>query len=627
MIAKKLMLLAAVAVLGACGGGGQDSWQAGPHAAPLAAEAPAQPRSAAAEALPVQVYLAFYGAAPGNPAYLGYLQTMQGSNEFVMARQVGTPFASIGHEELATTVLTNIGVTAASTNSVAYAALSAAVAQIFAFYPNDRAIVVLNLVRGLQNLENNATYGAAARAFNSNTLSAYSYATNPNNTQNEPAGPVLAGVVAKGPLNNAAVGVYNLNADGSKGSLLASGSTAADGTGRFSIRLPSRPAGGVLLEVTGGTYTSAYDGASVTSQKISAMLGSVAAGGESGISVNPLSDMSVGVTRTYLSQGYSLSASLNSAHQWTAWSFGLKTAPNRIAPKFDVTQAPSDPEAVHLALVLAALDTLGKRLSPSNPDAIFASLSADFADGFFDGWNGTQRVALNGASMSASVGTTEFLKAFAVTFTGAAAGWRPAYVDAHFNAGTVTEAYQARIIPVYVASQLSTYFPPRLSSPLPKTTSLDASATGYSCASGAQLSFASDGSAVCGQGAYYSCWGATLITSSTGSVSCSDGGIPIYHAAETPRYTAPTIAPYTASSVDSYLAATTIGEPASGTIPIFRATAARLFTQAEREAMMANDRAAGDAAAAKVSGLGVPTELQMEWMRRMGDALIASVGR
>lgn len=67
--------------------------------------------------------------------------------------------------------------------------------------------------------------------------------------------------------------------------------------------------------------------------------------------------------------------------------------------------------------------------------------------------------------------------------------------------------------------------------------------------------------------------------------------------------------------------------PSSGTIPIFRATAAHIFTQAEREAMMANDRAAGDAAAAKVSGLGVPNDLQMEWLKKIGDAMVASVGR
>jgi hypothetical protein len=621
MRGKKFLLAAAAAlVLVACGGGGGVDR---PEAT-LLAQAPQQaPARMAAEATPVQLYLAFYGVAPANPTYTGYWATQQASGPEAVALTLASQFSSTGNATLATTVLTNMGVTAASTNSAAYAALSQALAQIFAVYPSHRGIVVLNLVNLLKDLEDNATYGAAARAFNSSTVAAYEYATNTANVT--PAGPMLSGVAAKGPLRNAAVGVYNLNSDGSKGALLANGTTAADGTGRFSVALPSRPAGGVLIEVTGGTYTSAYDGATVASQKISAMLGSVSPAGESGLSINPLTDMSIALTRDYVSQNYPLAASLASADKWVSWSFGMKTAPTRIVPIFDATQAPTDPEAVHLALVLAALDTLGKRLSPANPDAIFASLSADFADGFFDGYTRSGRVTLNGSAIAVSTGTTEFLKAFAVTMTGTAAGWRPAYLDAHFRAGTVVENYQARIIPVYVAAELAAYFPRTLTTPLPKTTSLDARATGYSCASGAQLSFTASGTAVCGQGAYYSCAGAVLVTSGS-SVSCSDGGIPFFHVAEPAVFTAPTLVPYSASTMTPYLAATTIGEPSSGTIPVFRAAAAHLLTQAERDAMLANDRAAGDAAAARVSGLGVPNALQLEWLGKIGDAMLASVG-
>jgi hypothetical protein len=437
--------------------------------------------------------------------------------------------------------------------------------------------------------------------------------------------PVVSGVAAKGLLNNANVAVYNLNGDGSKGGLLANSSTATDGTGRFSVVLPAQPAGPVLIEVSGGSYSSAYDGSTVASQtKMSAMLRSVSATGEANVSVNPLTDMATALTRSYIADQNPLSPSLDTAEWWVASQYGLKTAPSRIIPRFDVSATATNSEGVHLALILGALDTLGKRLSPTNPDAIFASLSQDFSDGVFDGKTMAQQVTLNGSALAAGAGTAEFLKAFAVTFSGTAAGWRPTYLDAHFNAGTVIEKYEAKIIPVYVASELKSYFPQTWSSPLPKTTSLDASATGYSCPSSA-VTFDSTGHASCGS--YYTCFGGATLITVNGRNSCSDGGIAVFHAASIPVYTAPTIVPYTASGIQSYLASTTIGSPSTGDIPIFRATAGHVLTQAELDEMLANDRAAGDAAAARVSALGVPTALQMEWLGRINDAVMASVSR
>jgi hypothetical protein len=138
------------------------------------------------------------------------------------------------------------------------------------------------------------------------------------------------------------------------------------------------------------------------------------------------------------------------------------------------------------------------------------------------------------------------------------------------------------------------------------------------------VTFDSTGHASCGS--YYTCPGATVVTVN-GRIGCSDGGIAVFHAASIAVYTAPTIVPYTASGIQSYLASTTIGSPSAGDIPIFRATAVHVLTQAERDAMMANDRAAGDAAAAKVSALGVPNALQLEWLGRINDAVMASVSR
>lgn len=438
--------------------------------------------------------------------------------------------------------------------------------------------------------------------------------------------PVISGVAAKGLLHGATVGVYNMNGDGSRGGLLASAITAADG--RFSVTLPAPPTGPVLIEASGGTYTSAYNGASVASQTtISAMLRTVSATGESGVSVNPLSDMAVSLARLYLAspQRYSVSDSVETAENWVAWQYGLRSPPSRIIPRFDVTATTTDPQGVQLALVIAALDTLGHRLFPGDPDVVFAALSRDFYDGTFDGRMGTQQITVGGQAVNPAAGTTEFMKAFAVSFSGTSSGLRPAYLDAHFNRGTVVENYQAEIIPVYVAANVQELYPPRYTSPLPRITTLDASRTGYSCASGAQVTFDASGNARCGDGPSYTCWGATVVYSPTGQVSCSDGGIVSVGSEEPPLFTAPSIAPFTAQTIETYQAQTAIAQPAAGTPAIFRASAVHLLTAEELAAMEAADDAIGSAYAAKYSSLGMPSALQLEWMGRINDAVMASV--
>lgn len=434
--------------------------------------------------------------------------------------------------------------------------------------------------------------------------------------------PVISGVAAKGLLHGATVGVYNMNGDGSRGGLLASAVTAADG--RFSVTLPAAPAGPVLVEASGGTYTSGYNGASVASQTtISTMLPSVSATGESGVSVNPLTDMAASLTRTYLARGDGLSPAVEMAEQWVAWQYGLASRPSRIVPAFDVTAVTSNPEGVQLALVLAALDTLGSRLSAANPDAIFGALSADFSDAVFDGWAMSgQRVTVNGSALPTGAGSTEFLKAFAVSFSGTSSGLRPAYLDAHFNRGTVVENYQAEIIPVYVAQEAAAYFPARYTSPLPHTTSMDTRVTGYTCPAGAPMTF-TNGVGSCG--AYYYCTGGATLVTVNGRESCSDGSIAVYQSATIAPYTAQSIAPYTAQTIDTYQAQTAIAQPAAGTPAIFRASAVHLFTAEELAAMAAADYAIGSAYAAKYSSLGMPTSLQLEWMGRINDAVMASV--
>lgn len=439
--------------------------------------------------------------------------------------------------------------------------------------------------------------------------------------------PVVYGAAAKGPLNGATVTVYLLNADGTKGSALASGATRSDGTGTFAIALPAAPAGAVQVEVTGGSYTSPYDGGTLAStHAISAVVDSVASEGATRVSVNPLTHMSARLAGSFMALGYGAGESSRGAHYVVQVQYGLRSSPAAIIPKFDASAVAADPAAVHLGLVLTAIDTLGHRMAPSDPDAISSALAADYADGVLDGKAGAAEVTLAGSAYSASTLRTEFLRSVALSHAAAGAGLRPGYVAAHYGAGTIAESWQAQIVPVYVASDIQPYYTPTLSTQIPKTSSFDARATGYSCASGAALTFDASGRAQCNGGSSYSCSnGATLVTGSDGRVSCSDGSIAIYTGMEIPVYTAPTIQPYIATAVAAYTADRVVGLPSSGTIPLYTATTVHVLTQAERDAMMANDRAAGDLAASKVSGMPL-NQAQIDAYRMINDAIFVAYG-
>lgn len=73
----------------------------------------------------------------------------------------------------------------------------------------------------------------------------------------------ISGVAAKGPLNGADITVFAVKADGTFDRTLGNvgtGKTSTDGTGKYSITLTSVPAGAVVVEISGGTYTDEASG-------------------------------------------------------------------------------------------------------------------------------------------------------------------------------------------------------------------------------------------------------------------------------------------------------------------------------------------------------------------------------
>ncbi|MGE4240619.1 beta strand repeat-containing protein [Ramlibacter sp.] len=149
-----------------------------------------------AEAIAIQLYQAFFGAAPSNPLYVNYTQVIRASSPQSFALTLGNQFSTVSDANLATSVLTNLGITATSVPAASYTALLTALTQAFAAYPTQRGLVVLNLANILTGLETDVTFGSVSQVFNQSVTASYVYASNKDNTQTQS----LGGITTTSPL-------------------------------------------------------------------------------------------------------------------------------------------------------------------------------------------------------------------------------------------------------------------------------------------------------------------------------------------------------------------------------------------------------------------------------------------
>lgn len=171
------------------------------------------------------LFQALLGGAPSNAVYSLNIGNANSVGVENFARAFGAQFTE-SNTSLATKVLGNIGITATTTNPVAYTTLLGALAEAYQAFPNDRGLVTLNLTDILSGrdgrlgngLEANATYGAAAVEFNRLIGFRGSYSSNSSSTEfsSAPVPPpviTIQGVAIDGLVRNANV-FQDLNNNG-----------------------------------------------------------------------------------------------------------------------------------------------------------------------------------------------------------------------------------------------------------------------------------------------------------------------------------------------------------------------------------------------------------------------------
>ncbi len=205
------------------------------------------------------LFQALLGGAPANAAYLANVQDARNLGADNYARAVGLNFTE-GDAALAGKVLANIGISASTTNPVAYQTLLGALTEAYAAFPRDRGLVTLNLTDILSGrdgrlgggLEANATYGAAAIEFNRLIGFRGTHSNNASSTEFSnaplPSAPIrIQGVAIDGLVSGANVFV-DLNGNGVADA--GEPTTTTDAQGNYTIVSPVTNA---RLLATGGT--------------------------------------------------------------------------------------------------------------------------------------------------------------------------------------------------------------------------------------------------------------------------------------------------------------------------------------------------------------------------------------
>lgn len=216
----------------------------------------------------------------------------------------------------------------------------------------------------------------------------------------------LSGTVSEGPLAGSTIVVFSVNpTNGANGAEL--GQTQSDGAGNFSIRLSTVVSGPVRITAGGGTFVSEQNGATIQGPaELSILLGS-ANSNFSGLSINPLTEfvnsLTVGKLR---SKGSSFVNALAAAISTIENDYGLESNPGLLAPNYGPGAIGTD--AGKVGLVLGALINEDQRLCPGQPGGLVDALSADIADGAFDGTSFGTPVAYCGGNLPSIAGTSVF---------------------------------------------------------------------------------------------------------------------------------------------------------------------------------------------------------------------------
>lgn len=207
--------------------------------------------------------------------------------------------------------------------------------------------------------------------------------------------------IVKGPVSGASVNIYELDANGGRGDLIA-GPLTSDASGNVNFDLPPNLPKRLFIESTGGFYKSEATGQQVSLKDTDVLTAVLPAGTETA-SVTPFTHMAVALAQAKIQGGEAPDDAVISANEAVAKQYGLKsifdTTP---VDATDSNVAQATLEQKQYGLLLGGFAQLAKNLDVRSID-LAEALARDWSDGTVDGKeNGNPITISNGPKLSSA---------------------------------------------------------------------------------------------------------------------------------------------------------------------------------------------------------------------------------
>jgi hypothetical protein len=214
------------------------------------------------------------------------------------------------------------------------------------------------------------------------------------------SGTEISGVATKGPIDAGMITVYALNSDGTRGSILATGTTGADGA--FSVDIGSYT-GAVSVAVTGGSYVDEATGDTVvlgTGDELEALLAEAA----EGTSVGVTALTTIAAVRAGQDAANGLETAIAAANKDVADAFGLTGVDIASVIPSNLTQDSTSDEgsAQQYGAVQSGLCQIVENEGMSSDEvlSLIRTMAEDFSDGEFDGTDAAGNALNNALSIA-----------------------------------------------------------------------------------------------------------------------------------------------------------------------------------------------------------------------------------
>ncbi len=207
----------------------------------------------------------------------------------------------------------------------------------------------------------------------------------------------ISGTAVKGPVANAAITAFSINADGTKDKPIGTGHT--DEQGHFSVSVNDH-SGPVLMEMTGGHYIDEATGTDMNMFQGDIMTSAIpfmpAGSTMNNIQITPLTSMAQNMAQNM--SGHMTETNITSANNATGHYFDVNDIlhVHPIDTTVDGSGIGADQNMMNYGITIAAMSQYALEAGMSHSSGFVTNMMDDASDGHMDGMIGESRILMGG---------------------------------------------------------------------------------------------------------------------------------------------------------------------------------------------------------------------------------------